>query len=97
MTEIVFLVEEVPEGGYVARTLGESIFTQAETLEQIPDQARDAVRCHFGDSPDAPKMIRLQLVKANQALLDVRDAEREFEVGQCRPMSAEELMKEIIP
>ncbi|NJL11245.1 MAG: 2-oxoisovalerate dehydrogenase E1 subunit beta, partial [Calothrix sp. SM1_7_51] len=28
-TEIVFLVEEDPESGYVASALGESIFTQA--------------------------------------------------------------------
>jgi hypothetical protein len=49
MTEIVFLVEEDPEGGYTARALGEPIFTQAENLEELQDQLRDAVRCHFGE------------------------------------------------
>jgi hypothetical protein len=63
MTEIVFLVEEDPESGYTARALGEPIFTQAENLEEIQDQVRDAVRCHFGDSPDAPKAIRLHMVR----------------------------------
>ena len=63
MTEIVFLVEEDPEGGYVARALGEAIFTQAESLKEMEDQVRDAVRCHFGDSPNAPKAIRLHMVR----------------------------------
>ena len=47
MSEIVFLVEEAAEGGFSARALGESIFTQAETLEELREQVRDAVRCHF--------------------------------------------------
>ena len=63
MTEIVFLVEEDPEGGYNARALGLSILTQADSLEEMPDQVRDAVRCHFGDSPDTPKAIRLHMVR----------------------------------
>lgn len=63
MTEIVFLVEEDPEGGFNARALGESIFTQAETLEALQTQVRDAVRCHFDNSEAAPKMIRLHVVR----------------------------------
>jgi len=63
MTEIVFLVEEDPEGGYVARALGEAIFTQAKSLSEIENQVRDAVRCHFGDSQDIPKAIRLHMVR----------------------------------
>ena len=46
MNELIFLVEEAPEGGYVARALGESIFTEADTLEELPEKVRDAVRCH---------------------------------------------------
>jgi hypothetical protein len=60
VTEIVFLLEEDPEGGYNARALGEAIFTQAETLEEMRDQVRDAVRCHFGGSADVPKTVRLR-------------------------------------
>ena len=63
MTEIVFLVEEDPEGGYTARALGEPIFTQAENLEELQGQVRDAVRCHFGESDALPKAIRLHLVR----------------------------------
>ena len=35
MSEIVFLIEEVVEGGFSARVLGESIFTQADTFEEL--------------------------------------------------------------
>lgn len=62
MNEIVFLVEEAPEGGYTARALGESIFTEADTLPQLHDAVRDAVHCHF-DAGKAPKLIRLHFVR----------------------------------
>ena len=55
MSEVVFLIEEASEGGYTARALGHSIFTEADSLEQLREMVRDAVRCHFDDktSPDA--------------------------------------------
>ena len=62
MSEIIFLIEEDPEGGYCARALGESIFTDADTLEDLRDQVRDAVLCHFPDEEKRPKIIRLHLV-----------------------------------
>lgn len=62
MSEIVFLVEEAPEGGYSARALGESIFTQAESLEELRENVRDAVRCHF-DEGRGPSVIRLHFVR----------------------------------
>ena len=57
MTELIFLVEESPEGGYTARALGESIFTEADSLVDLHTQVRDAVRCHF-DEGQRPKVIR---------------------------------------
>jgi predicted RNase H-like HicB family nuclease len=62
MSEIVFLVEEAAEGGFLARALGESIHTQAETLEELREQVRDAVRCHF-DEGGGPAIIRLHYVR----------------------------------
>ncbi len=59
MTELVFLVEEDPEGGYSARGVGESIFTQADDLSSLRDQILDAIQCHFPDQADQPKMVRL--------------------------------------
>lgn len=60
--ELIFLVEEAVEGGYNAKALGEAIFTQAETLEELKANLREAVECHF-DEGKAPKLIRLHIVK----------------------------------
>jgi predicted RNase H-like HicB family nuclease len=62
MTEIIFLVEEDPEGGYTAKAIGESIFTQGETIEEIREMVRDAVQCHF-EAEHRPKLIRLHIVR----------------------------------
>jgi hypothetical protein len=61
MNELIFLVEDAPEGGYTARALGISIFTEADSLEELREQVRDAVRCHF-DKGQGPKVIRLHFV-----------------------------------
>jgi hypothetical protein len=47
MSEIIFIIEEDPEGGFIARALGHSIFTEADSLADLHEQVRDAVRCHF--------------------------------------------------
>ena len=60
-SEIIFVVEESPEGGYEAKALGESIFTEAETMDELRTMVQDAVRVHF-DEHDRPQMIRLHLV-----------------------------------
>jgi hypothetical protein len=60
--EIIFSVEEAPEGGYVARALGHSIFTEADDLDALGNAVRDAVRCHF-DTANRPKVIRLHFVR----------------------------------
>lgn len=62
MSELIFVVEEAPEGGYVARALGQSIFTEAETLGELPKKVREAVRCHFEEG-QAPKLVRLHHVR----------------------------------
>jgi len=62
MNEIIFLVDEAPEGGYQARALGESIFTEADNLENLHAHVRDAVQCHF-EQNQAPKIIRLHFVR----------------------------------
>lgn len=60
--EIISSVQESPEGGYEARAIGHSIFSQAESLEELKSMLRDAVACHFADG-DKPSVIRLHLVK----------------------------------
>jgi hypothetical protein len=61
-SEIVFAIQESPEGGYEAKALGHAIYTQAETLDDLKKKVRDAVRCHFDDT-EKPSVIRLHLVK----------------------------------
>ena len=61
MREIIFLVEEAEEGGFVARALGEAIFTEGETWEELKEMVRDALRCHFGE--EAPPIIRPHFVR----------------------------------
>lgn len=60
--EILFLVEESPEGGYEAQAPGYSIYTQADNMQELKQAAADAVRCHF-DEAEMPRLIRLHLVK----------------------------------
>ncbi len=62
MSEVIFLVEDAPEGGYTARAVGAPIFTQARDLDELQERVRDAVRCHY-DEGSAPKLIRLHFVK----------------------------------
>ena len=62
MVEIVFVVEEDPDGGYTARALMESMFTQADDIPALREMVRDAVRCHFPDASARPKLIRLRFV-----------------------------------
>jgi hypothetical protein len=61
-TEILFNVEESPEGGFCARALTQSIFVQADTVSELHSQVRDAVACHF-DEGDKPQLIRLHFVR----------------------------------
>jgi hypothetical protein len=61
MEEVIFLVEESPEGGYTAKGLSASIYTEAETLEQLREKVKDAVQCHFDDNKK--RIIRLHIVK----------------------------------
>jgi dephospho-CoA kinase len=56
--EMIFLVEDDPEGGYNARALGHSIFTQADTREELKENITDAIKCHF-DSPNIEGMKTL--------------------------------------
>jgi len=53
--EVIFLTEEAPEGGYLARALGYGIFTEADTWDELKAAIRDAVECHFEDD-ERPEM-----------------------------------------
>jgi len=61
-TEVIFSIQESPEGGHEARALDHDIFTQAESMEELREMVGDAVRCHF-EGGSAPAVIRLQTLK----------------------------------
>jgi len=63
MNEIIFLIEDDPEGGYNAQALGYSIFTQGETVEELKENIMDALRCHFDAMQEIPRIVRLHFVK----------------------------------
>jgi hypothetical protein len=61
--EIIFIVEDDPEGGLTARALGVSIFTEAESMPELKESVLDALRCHYDDEADIPRIIRLHRVQ----------------------------------
>jgi predicted RNase H-like HicB family nuclease len=66
VSEIIFEVQEdKSDGGYIATTLGHTIATQGETIEELREMVREAVRCHFGDGVPGtmPSIIRLHFVR----------------------------------
>jgi hypothetical protein len=63
MNEVIFLVEEAAEGGYITKGIGVSIYTEAETIEELRNQVKDTVQCHYENDENRPKLIRLHLVK----------------------------------
>ena len=64
MSEIVFVVEELSEGGYFASATGVSIFTQADSLEQLKLEIVDSLSCHFPQASDCPDRIKLAINKS---------------------------------
>ncbi|MBW7927195.1 MAG: 2-oxoisovalerate dehydrogenase [Fimbriimonadaceae bacterium] len=62
MFELAFEVREAPEGGFTARAMGASIFTEADSLEELREAIRDAVRCHF-DPGNEPRSLRLLILR----------------------------------
>ncbi len=66
MNEIMFIIEDADEGGYIARALGASIFTEPDSLDELHELIRDAVRCHFDGSPIA------KLEGSDQAIIQTK-------------------------
>ena len=60
-TEIISLVSDSPEGGVEARALGHSVYTEADSMDELREMVRDAVAIHFEGS-ERPSAIRLHVV-----------------------------------
>ena len=61
--ELIFEVREAEEGGYVARALGQAIFTEAETWQELRNNVLEATSLHFEDAPEKPKLVQLHFIK----------------------------------
>lgn len=61
MTEIIFVVQESPEGGLEAKALGHSIYTEGDTIDELKQNIREAIHCHF--EADAPSIVGLHCIK----------------------------------
>lgn len=85
MSEIVFLVEDAAEGGVLARALGHSIFTEADSYEELREQVRDAVHCHFEEG-ERPTLIRLHYV--NDEVLAASNPSVAAAIASTKPASA---------
>jgi hypothetical protein len=62
MNEVFVLIEDAAEGGFTAAALGQSIFSEADTMEELRRNVREAVDCHF-EPGTGPKLIRLHYVR----------------------------------
>ncbi|MEJ2356346.1 MAG: 2-oxoisovalerate dehydrogenase [candidate division WOR-3 bacterium] len=60
--EMIFVVNESEEGGYEAKALDYSMYTEGDTIEELKEMIKDAVKCHFGDD-GLPEIINLHIVK----------------------------------
>lgn len=70
MKEIIFLINEAQEGGYTARALGESIFTEGETMQELKKNIQEAIDCHFEEPSEKPKLAHLHFVKDEVLAID---------------------------
>ena len=61
--ELILEVRDAEEIGYVARALGQAIFTEAETWQELRNNVLEATSLHFEDAPEKPKLIQLHFVK----------------------------------
>jgi hypothetical protein len=60
ISEIIFEVrEDEVNGGFTTSALGYGIHTQGDTVEEVRAMVKDAVRCYFDETMEAPKIIRL--------------------------------------
>ncbi len=63
MRELIFEVTQEEDGGYCARSIGEHIFTQGDTWEELESMVLDATKGYFEVVGNPPDSVRLQLVR----------------------------------
>ena len=63
MRELIFEVTEEEEGGYSAAAVGERIYTQGDTWQELEEMVLDATKLYFEKTVEAPTSIRLHLLR----------------------------------
>lgn len=61
--ELIFEIRDAGEGGFFARALGQAIFTEAETWDELRANVLEAASLHFQDAPVRPRLIQMHYVK----------------------------------
>ncbi len=61
--ELIFEIRDADEGGFYARALGHSIFTQAETWDELRANVLEATSLHFEEEAVQPRLVQLHYVK----------------------------------
>jgi predicted RNase H-like HicB family nuclease len=59
--ELIFEVRDADEGGFFARALGYSIFTQGETWDELRANVLEATSLHFEEEPVQPRLVHLKV------------------------------------
>ena len=62
-SKIIFTVTESLDGGYEAKAIGYSIFTQCDSYDELSSTLREAVKCYFDDEEEMPSIIHIHFVK----------------------------------
>jgi hypothetical protein len=61
--ELIYEIRDAEEGGLYARALGHSIFTDAETWDELRANVLEAVSLHFEDATTRPRLVQMHYVK----------------------------------
>jgi len=60
--ENLYKRKNIKQGGLTAKAIGESIFTQGKTLEEIKKNIKEVLSCHYKRREDIPACIRLHVI-----------------------------------
>ena len=60
--ELIFEIRDADEGGYCARALGQAIFTEGDTWEELRENVMEAVSVHFEGSAVRPRIVQLHSI-----------------------------------
>jgi len=61
--ELTFEIRDAEEGGFCARALGHSIFTQAETWDELRANILEVTELHFEEEPGRPTSLHLRYIR----------------------------------